>query len=137
MATMDRATLLMIRAIQGGNEETASRILNAGASLVTVDDGGRTSLFYASYAGLVNLVQRMLELGANVHAEDNDGSTSLIAAIAGPVPEDKNGFKTACALLEAGANWEKENRDGYTPLFLAAKRGCTNVARVSIYLQCN
>ncbi|XP_077365170.1 ankyrin repeat and SAM domain-containing protein 6 [Festucalex cinctus] len=145
-------SLLLLRACDEGDYETARGILEPGASkdsgrqsrlrsdagsdcntadlllsLVPVDctdEEGNTGLQFASASGHENLVRFLLRKGASVDSRNNYGWTPLMQAA-------RFGHLTvAHILLENGADINGRNRLGASVLTMAARGGHTHVVKL-------
>ncbi|XP_051909665.1 ankyrin repeat and SAM domain-containing protein 6-like isoform X1 [Hippocampus zosterae] len=145
-------SLLLLRACDEGDYETARGILEPGASkdsgrqsrlrsdvgsecntadlllsLVPVDctdEEGNTGLQFASASGHENLVRFLLRKGASVDSRNNYGWTPLMQAA-------RFGHLTvAHILLENGADMNGRNRLGASVLTMAARGGHTHVVKL-------
>ncbi|XP_047424776.1 ankyrin repeat and SAM domain-containing protein 6-like isoform X2 [Mugil cephalus] len=147
-------SLLLLRACDEGDYETARGILEPGApkesgrqsrlrseagsecnaaaaadmlSLVPVDctdEEGNTALQFASASGHENLVRFLLRKGASVDSRNNYGWTPLMQAA-------RFGHLTvAHILLENGAEINGRNRLGASVLTMAARGGHTHVVKL-------
>ncbi|KAM3860269.1 ankyrin repeat and SAM domain-containing protein 6 [Diretmus argenteus] len=147
-------SLLLFRACDEGDYETARGILEPGApattresgrqsrlrseagsectavdilSLVPVDctdEEGNTALQFASASGHENLVRFLLRKGASVDSRNNYGWTPLMQAA-------RFGHLTvAHILLENGAEINGRNRLGASVLTMAARGGHTHVVKL-------
>ncbi|XP_076017176.1 ankyrin repeat and SAM domain-containing protein 6 [Genypterus blacodes] len=144
-------SLLLFRACDEGDYETARGILEPGASkesgrqsrlrseagsecntadmlsLVPVDctdEEGNTALQFASASGHENLVRFLLRKGASVDSRNNYGWTPLMQA-------SRFGHLTvAHILLENGAEINGRNRLGASVLTMAARGGHTHVVKL-------
>ncbi|XP_061614963.1 ankyrin repeat and SAM domain-containing protein 6-like [Phyllopteryx taeniolatus] len=145
-------SMLLLRACDEGDYETARGILEPGASkdcgrqsrlrsdagsecnaadlllsLVPVDctdEEGNTGLQFASASGHENLVRFLLRKGASVDSRNNYGWTPLMQAA-------RFGHLTvAHILLENGADINGRNRLGASVLTMAARGGHTHVVKL-------
>uniref|UniRef100_A0A3B3I3E4 Ankyrin repeat and sterile alpha motif domain containing 6 n=1 Tax=Oryzias latipes TaxID=8090 RepID=A0A3B3I3E4_ORYLA len=144
-------SLLLFRACDDGDYETARSILEPGASkesgrqsrlrseagsecaaadmlsLVPVDctdEEGNTALQFAAASGHENLVRFLLRKGASVDSRNNYGWTPLMqAARFGHLP-------VAHILLENGAEINGRNRLGASVLTMAARGGHVHVVKL-------
>ena len=104
-------------ALQAGNKPAVVALLEAGASLDTVDGDGDTALHDAAVSQndpQAELVHLLLKQGACVDAANNCGIPPLHVAL-------QAGIKAGVvALLEAGASLSAKDNEGYTALHSAA-----------------
>ncbi|KAG0584680.1 hypothetical protein KC19_3G227600 [Ceratodon purpureus] len=84
-----------------------------GRNVDSIDEKGRTALFFAAGIGSEKCVRMLLEEGADLHWQDTEGFTALHLA-AGYVHTS-----VVKVLLEYGANPEEEDNKGRSPLSLA------------------
>lgn len=84
-----------------------------GRNVDSIDEKGRTALFFAAGIGSEKCVRMLLEEGADLHWQDEDGYTALHLA-AGYVHTS-----VVKVLLEFGANPEEEDKKGRSPLSLS------------------
>ncbi|XP_077592042.1 ankyrin repeat and SAM domain-containing protein 6 [Stigmatopora nigra] len=145
-------SLLLLRACDEGDYETARGILEPGASkdcgrqsrlrsdagsecnkadlllsLVPVDctdEEGNTGLQFASASGHENLVRFLLRKGASVDSRNNYGWTPLMQAAR------FGHLSVAHILLENGADINGRNRLGTSVLTMAARGGHTHVVKL-------
>ena len=87
--------------------------VDEGRNVDSIDEKGRTALFFAAGIGSERCVRMLLEQGADLHWRDQDGFTALHLA-AGYVHTN-----VVKVLLEYGANPEEEDNQGRSPLSLA------------------
>lgn len=88
-------------------------LLDHGANIRAVDDGGRTALHYAAQNRRMDVLQLVLDHGFDIECSDNGGWTALHIAVL-----DKN--RDACELLlEKGADVNRKENEGITPLMWA------------------
>uniref|UniRef100_A0A3B3ZJD0 SAM domain-containing protein n=1 Tax=Periophthalmus magnuspinnatus TaxID=409849 RepID=A0A3B3ZJD0_9GOBI len=128
-------SLLLFRACDEGDYETARSILEPGApkesdiscSLVPVDcadEEGNTGLQLASASGHESLVRFLLRKGASVDSRNNYGWTPLMQAAR------FGHLSVAHMLLENGAEINGRNRLGASVLAMAARGGHTHVVKL-------
>ena len=97
------------------NEDVAAVKPLIAASLEQKNKDGFTPLLYASYVGVLEIVDALLEAGANVRATCKDGDTALHYASA-------QGHLEVIARLgrQKGVALECTDADGETPMDVAA-----------------
>jgi ankyrin repeat protein len=103
-------------------------LLQAGAFVDVVDEGGRTPLIQAVWCNGQNLTKILLKAGAKINIQDADGKTALHHAA-------ERGWLEICIILvEAGANLDVLDSQGLTPLQLAEQEDESEiVALLQIY----
>ncbi|CAH1397054.1 unnamed protein product [Nezara viridula] len=101
-----------------GYPEEVERILKEDPKNIDIqEEGGLTSLHWASIRGHVDVVKKLLEYGANVSSTDEDNNTALhMAALSG-------NLEVVHILLVSGSPINAQNMFGDTPLHLAVKQG--------------
>lgn len=67
----------LFSAVLSNNIEEAERLINAGASVYSVDKHGRTPLHHAAQRGYVDLAEYLIKIGTDVNSVDNFRNTSL------------------------------------------------------------
>jgi len=70
----------LIRAVENGNSEIVTTLVQAGADMNIRDNYGNTPLIRASMIGKEYILEVLLDLGADVNAHNNAGDTALIMA---------------------------------------------------------
>ncbi|SPJ71723.1 related to ankyrin [Fusarium torulosum] len=122
----------------GGSIELVKELVKAGADINVINDSGITPLFRAVYDGSEETFNTFLSASPDFNTIDPEKNTLLHAAVLG---ENHNILSTL--LRELDARQEKDtdqppigidttNREGETPLHVAAKKGCTPLARTLI-----
>jgi ankyrin repeat protein len=108
-----------------GYRRVVAQLLEAGATVTLVDNGGWTALTYALQSGHHKVVAHLLAAGAAVNQVDGNGWTALIHA-------SRNGnYKVVAQLLMAGATVNHGDIDGCTALAYASEEGhCKVVAQL-------
>lgn len=115
LAIQDRPDDLLHRAVEAGDIETVSTLIEQGAD-VNARMGDWTPLHRAA-AGHVAIARRLLAAGAEVDAQGTAGWTPLHRAV-------KMGQgEMATLLLANGADVHAKGIDGWTPLLRAAMAG--------------
>ncbi|CAI4211972.1 unnamed protein product [Parascedosporium putredinis] len=115
------------RAINLGDEDMASTLATAGASVNTPDDDdhGRSALNKALVRGFSGkFVSLVLELGAKIDATDDSGSSVLHLAALLNREDDTIG-----TLILAGADVNARDKQGFTPLATAVSKSRYTSAR--------
>ena len=96
------ATPLQIAASNGYIPLVAS-LLERGALVDFIDDGGRTPLHFAAVAGHVPIIKMLLRFGANLHLPDQNLVTACMCAA------ERNHLDAVRELLMAGADrWAQD-----------------------------
>ena len=109
--------MALFAAADRGCEALASKLLDAGASLLARDRRGAMPLTHAARGGHVKLVELFLAKGAPIDARNVDGGTALFAAA------EAEKHSTVALLLTKGADPNLPGRYGLTPLIAAAFKG--------------
>jgi ankyrin repeat protein len=120
-AATDTSALRM--AIESGNDELATLVVESGASLKAATKKMETPLMLAAGAGLTATVKAMIENGAEMEKSFKGvgGRTAMhFAAKAGHAA-------TVIALAKLGAQSNAVDALGMTPLFLACQEGHVRV----------
>ena len=87
-----------------GHKSIVTLLPEKGASIESVDNGGRTPLWWAAWNGYEAVVKLLLKRGANTEPKDNDGWTPLLWAV-------QNGHEAIVKLLlEKGADLEAKRQ---------------------------
>jgi len=107
-----RAALLL--AVQRGDTDLASVLLDAGANPNDADSTGSTALHCAAGRGAAPILQLLLEGRADVERKDDRGDTPLMWAV---------GERVVALLLEARADAGARDCTGKTALIYASGRG--------------
>jgi ankyrin repeat protein len=105
-------------AVSSGYLPAVETLLQAGASVDAADVDGRTPLFEATDAEIVN---KLLDAGANVNALDHQGYSALAITDSADV---------ARALLHRGADPDVKGAHGRTPLMSAAWWGALDLVQL-------
>ena len=116
-------TPLMVAAFHGFSG-VVGVLLNKGASVSIVGDGGVSALHLSAREGHVMVAKLLVRAGANMEAGDSQGDTPLNDAA------ERGQYEVMRALIEAGANVNCRGLDGSTPLFIAAQLGHVEAVRV-------
>ena len=104
----------LIESIKRGDLPEVTKILLAGTSADSEDDGAGRALCWAVRVNRRDMVELLLAKGADVNKEEDDGGTALIvAAAAGHADMVK-------LLLSHGADANHKDNGGHTALLLAA-----------------
>ncbi|CAD6214595.1 unnamed protein product [Miscanthus lutarioriparius] len=100
-------------AASSGNSQIIDILLERGADVNLVTDGGRTALHYATSKGRLNIAEKLIAHGANVNKKDKFGCTPLHRAAS-------TGNAELCEfLIEEGAEVDAVDKTGQTPLMHA------------------
>ncbi|KIW83537.1 hypothetical protein Z517_02782 [Fonsecaea pedrosoi CBS 271.37] len=107
------------KAVEQGDEEMVSTLLQAGALVGAIDNQGTTALHLAAFRGYLSIVKLLVASGAVVHVRDKEGLCPLDYAAT-------SGFTDVVAfLLENGGSMFHKGRERWTPLHRAARGGHT------------
>ena len=96
---------------EGGKEELAKILLDAGAEVNAENKRKKTPLHKACNSGADNVINLLLNNGANIEAKDDGGQTPLTYAAM------RNNPSAVKLLLDNGANIEAKDDKGQTPIF--------------------
>jgi ankyrin repeat protein len=118
LARSSDSALDLLKAIESGNVERVSAMLQDGVDPNTSDKAGRTALMYAGINGQTHVMKMLIEKGANVNAEALrfNGVTPLIASVIFGDPE------AIRLLIQHGAYVNARDRNGETVLTWAKRR---------------
>ena len=94
----------LVSSAQKGDLQAVKAFLEAGISIETKDEHGRTALIAAAANGRVGVVKFLVEQGVNINARDQKDNTALAHTIEGEY------LDVARILLEAGAEIEMQYR---------------------------
>ncbi len=109
--------IALFAAADRGCEALASKLLDAGASLLARDRRGAMPLTHAARGGHRKLVELFLAKGAPIDARNVDGGTALFAAA------EAEKHSTVALLLSDGADPNLTGRSGLTALIAASFKG--------------
>ncbi|KIW65653.1 hypothetical protein PV04_07893 [Phialophora macrospora] len=105
------------KAVEQGDEEMVTTLLQAGALVATTNSQGTTPLHIAALRGYLPIVKLLVLAGAFVHVKDKEGMCPLDLAATG-------GFIDIVAyLVENGGSIFHKGRELWTPLHRAARGG--------------
>ena len=93
----------------------ATRLLDLGAPMKSLDKFGCNLLHYAAHGGDVNMTARIIEYGVDVKSVDNNGWSALHWAASSRLRT----AEVIYFLLEKGCNKENRDKQGRTALDLA------------------
>ena len=147
-------------AVDEGHPDVVQVLIDAGASVKTKDQDGRSPLHCASRLGHLDIVKMLIDAGAEVCATDNKVQTCLILAayhghtdtvryLVGlkdvDVNHAENNGLTALdyavrsnhpdvvqLLIHAGADIEAKDTDGLSPLLLASTLGHLDIVKMLV-----
>lgn len=122
-------TSTLFNAVETGNLQAVTALLQGGADLDARNDEEMTPLMVASGLGHFDIVEALIALGANVNARNTLGWTALMKAIYN-YEQDRGFPEIVSALIEAGAEFENQIAYGTRPLMLAAGYGQAEVIDV-------
>jgi len=108
---------LLFRAIENGDLEEFSRLVDSGIDLSANNKLGETPLYVAAEKGQLEMAKLLIVRGADAKVRTPNGETVLHAAAM------IESSMLMAALIEAGAEVNLANRDGETPLHWAAMTG--------------
>lgn len=113
----------LLWAVQEGNEELVSKLIDKGANLnSTYPKGGLTPIMKAILKKKPDIAIKLIEKGANIDIKNKNGDTALIISILVNLPDIAN------ILIDKGANINDKNTFGDNPLILAISRNLPNIA---------
>lgn len=118
-------------ATERGHSRVAKTLIEKGANVSVVGDGGFTALLASAQSGQQTIAKMLVKARASLESADIDGSTPLHIAAQG----GHSGVMRV--LLEAGANPNSRRSDGATPLFSAALGGYVDAVRQLLQKQAN
>ncbi len=120
-ATDGEGNALLLLAAREGFPAVAELLLQKGAKVDAGNAKGETPLLVASYRGHDDMVKVLLKYGASL--KQGDADALLYATM--------NCWDGAAqVLVDSGADLNRQTPEGYTALALAARNGCTNIARL-------
>lgn len=106
----------LLLAVEAGNREVVTLLLDKGVDINAKDNGGLTALIMAASEGHSEIIALLLKRGADINAEDKWGRIALMLA-------SKKGHKEVVALLlDNGANLNARTDNGETALMMATKK---------------
>ncbi|OCT49282.1 ankyrin [Cladophialophora carrionii] len=111
------------KAVEQGDEEMVTTLLQAGALVAATNSQGTTPLHVAALRGYLPIAKLLVLSGALVQVKDREGLCPLDSAATG-------GFTDMVAyFVENGGNIFHRGRELWTPLHRAARRGHTEIVR--------
>lgn len=108
-----KGTTALQQAAWHGREDVVEELVNAGASVDTLDRKGRTALFFAVLRDHEAVVEQLLHIGAYPGHRDRHGRTLLHTAVS------KGNLRVIRLLLNTGVSPNGLDGRGRTPLSLA------------------
>lgn len=111
-------------AVQIGDMQIASMLLEAGADPNSIDRWGESAMFGAARLGLTEIAELLLEWGGDVEHRSKNGMTPLHAAVLA----DQSDMITW--LLEHDANLYSTDYQGWNALHFAAWSGSPSITRM-------
>lgn len=122
--TGDGLTPLMTAAYNG-HLRVAQILLDNGASVSKVDDGGFTAVHFAAQEGHLAVTKLLVKAGSDLEAVSSPRGSTPLQLAAG-----KGHAEVMSALIEAGANPNSRSLDGGTALYVAVQDGHIQAVRV-------
>ena len=108
------STPLLLACAIGGNPNTVSLLLEAGANPNIANKRGMMPIHYAAIRNFTDIIKLLVEAGVSIEVKDNEGQTPLHHAT------NRNSVNAVQFLLEAGTNPNTVNIYNRTPLHIAA-----------------
>lgn len=108
------------KAVEQGNEEMVTILLQAGALAAARDSQGMTALHHAALRGNLSIARLLVLAGALVHITDKEELCPLDYAATGGYTE------LVKYLLENGGSTSHKGKTAWTPLHRAARQGHTD-----------
>ena len=113
LALVDTISSCIEEAVESGNIQILSMLLESGGNPNFIGSKGLTPLQKASKQGYVTIVNKLLQYKADPNQDAVSGWTALMLAT------EKNNISIVEVLIKAGANLNAKILDGWTPLMLA------------------
>jgi ankyrin repeat protein len=119
----------LIRAVENGETETVSSLIDKGCDIEARDEnqwtGGWTALMWAARKGLTETVELLINKGADIEAKTKAGTALIIAA-------SNRQAGTAKLLIDKGANIHVKDDFGCTALIAVAYAGPREIIELLI-----
>eukprot|EP01039_Chlorochromonas_danica_P009384 gene9384-10364_t len=120
----ENGTSLLHHSVWRNNTTITRFLINHGAEVNAVGQGGKTALHLASHQGYLEVARLLLESGSNVDQVDTDKHTALHYA----AHECRK--EVAELLIARSADVNAKEQHGQSALFYAINRGCSSVAEL-------
>ena len=120
------------QAVERGDKDIVSLLLNEGCPINVVDSEGRSVLHYAVQRGRYHMIKMLKEKGLDVNMGDDEGCTTLhYAAVCGQL-------ESVCTLLRLGGRESMTKVAGTrgTPLHQAVERGHKDIVSLLLNEGC-
>ena len=117
----------LIDVVKAGDQAECTRLLELEDIDIYIherDEDDRSSIFWASRQGHVNIVELLLSKGADINDKDDYGLSSILAASVG------GHVNVVELLLSRGAVINDKDNDGWSSIIAASFRGHVNVVEL-------